>query len=176
MNEYGVVTEPGTIRFERLLPGPIERLWAYLTESEKRRLWLASGPMELRPGGKAVLTWRNSELSSEPTPEKYLVYEGMSMDSEVLECVPPNLLTFTWTDGPGEESEVSFELIPKDGEVLLVLTHRRIAVRKTLIGTAGGWHSHLGVLEDHLRGWEPRPFWSAIPLLEEEYEKRVPAA
>ena len=23
---YGVVTEPGTVRFERLLPGPIERV------------------------------------------------------------------------------------------------------------------------------------------------------
>ncbi|MEX3932396.1 hypothetical protein AB4Y32_11375 [Paraburkholderia phymatum] len=24
------------VRFERLLPGPIERVWAYLTESDKR--------------------------------------------------------------------------------------------------------------------------------------------
>lgn len=36
MSEYGVVTEPGTVRIQRVLPGPIERVWAYLTESEKR--------------------------------------------------------------------------------------------------------------------------------------------
>jgi len=27
MDDYGIITEPGTIRFERLLPGPIERVW-----------------------------------------------------------------------------------------------------------------------------------------------------
>ena len=32
---YGVQTAPDTVRIERLLPGPIERLWAYLTESDK---------------------------------------------------------------------------------------------------------------------------------------------
>ena len=26
MSEYGSVTEPGTVRIERMLPGPIERL------------------------------------------------------------------------------------------------------------------------------------------------------
>jgi DNA-binding transcriptional ArsR family regulator len=52
MNDYGVVTEPGTVRLERVLPGPIERVWAYLTESVQRRKWLAVGPMELRVGGR----------------------------------------------------------------------------------------------------------------------------
>ena len=47
MDKYGVVIAPNTIRFERLLPGPIERVWAYLTESEKRAKWLASGAMDL---------------------------------------------------------------------------------------------------------------------------------
>ena len=26
--------EPGTVKLERLLPGPVERVWAYLTESD----------------------------------------------------------------------------------------------------------------------------------------------
>jgi hypothetical protein len=29
MNEYGTVTGPDTVRLERLLPGPIERVWEY---------------------------------------------------------------------------------------------------------------------------------------------------
>ena len=36
MSEYGVVLESGAVRFERLLPGPIERVWSYLVEGEKR--------------------------------------------------------------------------------------------------------------------------------------------
>ena len=70
--KYGVVSAPGTVRIERLLPGPIERVWAYITDSEKRRKWLASGPMELKPGGQVELVFRNSELSRDagPTPEK----------------------------------------------------------------------------------------------------------
>ena len=39
---YGVLTEPATLKIQRLLPGPIERVWAYLTESELRRQWLAA--------------------------------------------------------------------------------------------------------------------------------------
>ena len=30
MNDYGVLTAPDTLRIERLLPGPIERVWQYL--------------------------------------------------------------------------------------------------------------------------------------------------
>jgi hypothetical protein len=30
---YGVLTEPTTLTIQRFLPGPIERVWAFLTES-----------------------------------------------------------------------------------------------------------------------------------------------
>jgi uncharacterized protein YndB with AHSA1/START domain len=42
MNDYGVLTAPDTLRIERLLPGPIERVWQYLTDSDKRATWLAA--------------------------------------------------------------------------------------------------------------------------------------
>ena len=35
---YGVLVEPATLRIQRRLPGPIERVWAFLTESDQRRL------------------------------------------------------------------------------------------------------------------------------------------
>ena len=44
---YGTLIEPATLKIQRLLPGPIERVWAYLTESDLRRQWLAAGPMEM---------------------------------------------------------------------------------------------------------------------------------
>jgi len=31
--EYGTVLSPTEVRFERLLPGPIETVWAFLTDS-----------------------------------------------------------------------------------------------------------------------------------------------
>jgi uncharacterized protein YndB with AHSA1/START domain len=43
--------KPSTVRIERLLPGPVERVWAYLTESTKRATWLAAGEFDLRVGG-----------------------------------------------------------------------------------------------------------------------------
>lgn len=77
MDDFGVIPEPGTVRFERLLPGPIERVWAFLTESDKRGTWLASGEMELRVGGRVALHFRHTDLSpvKEPTPERYKQYE-----------------------------------------------------------------------------------------------------
>ncbi|MBP1860204.1 hypothetical protein J2Z75_003725 [Rhizobium herbae] len=36
VNAFGVLTAPGTLKIERLLPGPIERVWAYLTEYDRR--------------------------------------------------------------------------------------------------------------------------------------------
>lgn len=59
MNDYGMIIEPGTLRIQRLLPGPIERVWAYLTESDKRATWLAAGAMTLENGAPLELEFRN---------------------------------------------------------------------------------------------------------------------
>ena len=176
-NEYGVITESGAIRFERLLPGPIERLWDSLVDSDMRRTWLAKGPMELRPGGAAEMTWRNSELArpDETTPEKYARYEGYTMKGQVLEAEPPKRLVYTWPEDDGGESEVSFELAEREGKVLLTLTHRKLGRRSLIVGVGGGWHSHLAVLEARLEGRDPPPFWAMVERLEADYEARVPA-
>jgi len=31
LDAYGMLTEPAMLKIQRLLPGPIERVWAYLT-------------------------------------------------------------------------------------------------------------------------------------------------
>ena len=53
---YAALIAPGTLQFTRLLPGPIERVWSYLTEPEKTALWIASGTIDLRVGGR--YEWR----------------------------------------------------------------------------------------------------------------------
>jgi len=174
--EYGDVAGPGIVRFERLLPGPIERIWAYLTESDKRGKWFASGQMEPRVGGRVHLTFHNSKLSphTEEIPEKYKKYEGAGFTGRITRYEEPRVLSYTWGGESGEEdSEVSFELTPQDGQVLLVLTHRRLADRKAMLSVSGGWHIHLDVLRDNLEGRKPRPFWSTFAGLEAEYEQRI---
>jgi len=62
LDAYGVLTEPATLKIQRLLPGaPIERVWAYLTEGELRRKWLAAGEMEMKVGGPSS---RSGETTS----------------------------------------------------------------------------------------------------------------
>jgi uncharacterized protein YndB with AHSA1/START domain len=173
---HGVATEAGAVRFERLLPGPIERVWAYLTESEKRGKWLAAGPMELRVGGKVELRFRHADLSPrlEPTPDRYKQYEeGARVFGRVTRCDPPRLLGYTWGEEDGSETEATFELTAQGREVLLVVTHRRLHDRRAMIGVAAGWHTHLAILSDTLLAREPRPFWSTHTRLEAEYEKRL---
>jgi uncharacterized protein YndB with AHSA1/START domain len=177
VGEYGIAPEAGTVRLERMLPGPIERVWAYLTESEKRGKWFASGPMELRVGGKLEFHFNNSKLApqAEPTPERFKECEGMRSSGRVTRCEPPHLLSFTWGEEQGDESEVTFELADQSGEVLVVLTHHRLPNRSEMIGVASGWHVHVGILIDQLNGREPKPFWSTLERLEREYDKRLPA-
>lgn len=51
MSENGEAVDPGTVRFERVLPGPIERVWEYLTDSRLRGTWFASGRWSSRWAG-----------------------------------------------------------------------------------------------------------------------------
>jgi uncharacterized protein YndB with AHSA1/START domain len=171
MSDYGVVTEAATVRLERLLPGPIERIWAYLTEPEKRARWLAGGPMELHVGGRAELQFHHADLSAEKMPpEKFRKMEGGHVvKCRICACDPPRLLSYTWGEDSGD---VTFELTPQGRQVLLVVTHRRLD-RKAMPSVAAGWHTHLAILADRLDEREPRGFWSTYMLLEEEYEKRL---
>ncbi|HWI99033.1 MAG TPA: SRPBCC family protein [Burkholderiales bacterium] len=162
------LVEPGTVRLERLLPGPLERVWAYITESDKRAKWLASGEFDLRLGGKIRLEFDNCSLSSEKTtPEKYRDRGMGKFDGVITRLEPMRALAHTWAWNGGD-TEVSYELTPKGKDVLLTIVHRRLGKDLTP-SVMGGWDVHTGILEDVLNGVEPRPFWSTHGELEKEY-------
>jgi len=167
---YGTLVEPATFRIQRLLPGPAERVWNYLTKSELRRQWLASGKMEPRKGAAFSLTWRNDELTDPPGQRPDGFGTEHSMESRVVEIDAPRKLVFTWGDG-----EVTFELAPKGNDVLLTVTHTRISDRRNKVMVGAGWHMHLDVLAAKLGGGKSAPFWDGWSRLEKEYDKRVPA-
>ena len=172
MDDYGQVPEHGVIRFERLLPGPIDRVWGYLTRSQERGTWLAEGEMELREGAPFTLYFFHAGLSpvEETIPEKYRKqFEGgCTLDCRVTHVDAPHKLSYLW----GGNTEVTFELTPQDDQVLLVLTHRRLGT-DLMVSVASGWHTHLGILVDHASGRTPRPFWSEHTRWEEEYSRRL---
>jgi uncharacterized protein YndB with AHSA1/START domain len=176
MNEYGKVIEPGTIRFERLLPGPIERVWEYLTDSDKRGLWFASGKMEPRAGGKVTFSFNNAGLSPDktPPPEKYKGRGHMTTHHSITRFEPPRFLTLTWGNEKNP-SEVSFELTAEGDQVRLVLTHRRLPDRSSMVNVGAGWHTHLAILSDRLSGQTLPAFWTLFSNVDDYYEKNVPA-
>ena len=166
LDPYGALTEPATLTIRRLLPGPVERVWAYLTENDLRRLWLAEGHMELTLGAPFELVWRNNDLSNSPDNS-----DEERMRSHTTELDPLRRLSIAW-DGSGD---VSFELEPQGEQVLLTLTHRRLPDRVTLLEVGAGWHMHLDILAARAAGKQPEPFWDGWRRLRAEYDRRMPA-
>lgn len=172
MNDYGTVTAPDTLRLERVLPGPVERVWDYLVDPDKRSRWFAGGSLEPREGGKSVLLFDHDKLSDESYPADYASFKGKSFNGTVLVYDPPRKLGYTFEDGG---SEVLFELAPKGKDTLLVVTHRKIAGRSALVSYSSGWDTHVAILADLLAERKPRGFWSTHDSLKKVYEKRIAA-
>ena len=171
---HSTYVEPGTMKLERLLPGPVERVWAYLVEGDKRALWLAGGTFDLRVGGKVKLEFDHARLSSDKVPPaKYKDMGKPQFEGVITRLEPNRLLAYTWPF-KSEQSEVTFELEPRGKDTLLRITHRRLHT-DVQVGVMSGWDVHTGILEDVLRGNEPRPFWTTHEKLEREYRSVVPA-
>lgn len=176
MSAYGEMISVDAIAFTRHLPGPLERVWAYLTDSELRGRWLASGPMAPHPGGRVDLRFRHADLSPEtaPIPPQYAGYaDGAQFTGEVTVWAPPSKLAYTWGEPDDSVSEVTFELAEEDGQVRLTLTHRRLRGRDMILSVASGWHTHLDILSANLAGAVPKPFWPACAAWEAAYAQRL---
>lgn len=171
IDAYGVLTEPTTLKIQRLLPGPIERVWSYLTKGDLRRKWLAAGEMDMMIGAPFKLTWRNNELTNPTGKRPDGFSEEHSMESRITKLDPPRMLAFSWNNS----GDVSFELEPQGKEVLLTVIHRRLPDRSTMLSVSAGWHMHLDVLAARMRDEEPTPFWDGWSSLKKEYDRRLPA-
>lgn len=171
IDAYGTLTGPATLTIRRVLPGPIERIWAYLVEGELRRQWLAAGEMTLEVGAPFEFVWRNDDLTDPPGAKPEGFGAEHRMTSVITELDPPRRLAFTWDETGG----VAIDLTPRGSDVLLTLTHRDLPRRAMLLGVSAGWHAHLDVLEARARDLDPAPFWDAWAKLREDYERRLPA-
>ena len=139
MSENGRMATVPMARFERRLPGPIERVWEFITDTKRLPAWFGDGAIEPRAGGSVKLM-------------------GGHVRGVVTQWQPPRRLTYTWNVfGPGEEkspypeSYLTIELDPRGKEVLLTLTHLPVLERFEK-QNAMGWHTYLDMLEAALRG------------------------
>ena len=170
-NGYGVLTEPATLTIQRFLPGPIDRVWAYLTQSDLRRQWLAAGQMDMKVGAPFELVWRNNQLTDPPGQLPAGFSDEHRMQSRITELDPPRRLSFTW----GNSGDVTFALEPRGDRVLLTVIHRGLPDRATMLKVGPGWHTHLDILVARATGTEPEPFWDGWTRLQKDYQRRIPA-
>ncbi len=145
MNPEGVLKKVAMVQFERLLPGPIERVWAFLTEPKQLPGWFGEGSIEPRPGGAVNLM-------------------GGHVRGIVTQWQPPRRLTYSWnvfaageTESQYPESYLTIALTPRGNEVALTLTHLPVLERFEQ-QNAMGWHTFLDMLGAAVRGEpiEPR--------------------
>src|SRR4051812_1559089 len=126
MNRPVTLVEPGTVKLERLLPGPIERVWSYITDSDKRAKWLAAGEFDLRVGGRIELRFDNDNLSPDKKPRTAEQRSGPPMVGVITRLEPPHLLSHTWMWHKGDtpfETECTYQLAKRGDQVLLTIVH-----------------------------------------------------
>ncbi len=168
--------EPEMLRLTRLLPGTVERVWAYLTQSDLRATWLGAGAMELRPGATVELAIDNTKLT--PTPDNVPPNPATQGGSttlvwRVVASEAPHLLVVDWgTDA--DASRIRLELAAEGAGTRLTIEHRRVASRGMLLGVSAGWHTHTDILRDRLAGHESAAFWPRFAKLETLYAGRLP--
>ncbi len=126
-----------TIRFERLLPGPIERVWGYLTRPELLATWFHPVAWPATVGATYAHRW---------DPE----HPAEVLSGTLLVCEPPRVLEVSWNeagrdDGPIRDSILRFELEPAGDRIRLTLTHRALTPRE-FDSIGPGWHAHLDAL------------------------------
>ena len=168
-DNFGLLSQPATLTIERLLPGPVERIWSYLTDSDLRRQWLAAGAMEASVGAPVELVWRNDELTDPPGTRPDGFGEEHRMLCEVTRIDAPRLLSISW----GSTGGVTFTLEEKGDEVLLTIVHKRIEDPEVRLNISAGWHAHLDVLEARVSGSPAAPHWDNWTRLRAEYAERL---
>ena len=133
---------PG-VRLERILPGPIERVWDHVTNTRLLSAWFGEhSDIEPRQGGAVWLM-------------------SGHVRGIVTQWRPPHCLSHTWnvfaSDDSAEaasaypESYLTLTLESSGDRVLVILQHMPVLERFEK-QNAMGWHTFLDILEDAVAG------------------------
>jgi uncharacterized protein YndB with AHSA1/START domain len=163
---------PDTIRLERTLDAPVEKVWRYLTEAELRAQWFMGGS-DAKPNAEFELVTDHDNLSDDevPYPADHECYKGMVWKERVIRFDPPHLLETTFQGG--KNGTVTYELSPQGDRTRLVLTHRGIVSATGAQDFGGGWTAHLAVLEERVAGRGVKDFWALYERSREAVRKAL---
>jgi uncharacterized protein YndB with AHSA1/START domain len=150
---------PDSIRLERILDAPADKVWRYITEADLRREWFMGGT-DARPGGEFELLNDHDNLSDDEVayPANYAEFKGTTWSEKVIRFEPPRILETTFQSG--KNGNVRFELFPEGDRTRLVLTHSGIESGSGAQDFGSGWNSHLTVLQEKLAGRSVGNFWA----------------
>lgn len=132
-----------TVTVRRVLAASREEIWTLWTTPEHMPEWMLDGgsaTLDVRVGGRFDLDMH---------------YEGKSYPhhGEYLEIDPPSKLVFTWVceSTQWKASIVTIELVDRDGDTELTLTHEGLPDERSALDFEGGWIEILGWLDTLLR-------------------------
>lgn len=171
MSFDGSLRDLHTVEFKRLMPGPIELAWDYLTKPELLKTWFADVMLEPRLGGAVSVRFDKDTCGG----------CSAGVHGTIREFRPPHVIAFTWIqqrlqpDGSitdEDEGEVRFELAEKGDKVLLTLLHSRQPT-ETLSGHSAGWHAYLDNLEARMSGHGRIDFMAVARRVGPEYDERL---
>ena len=175
MTDYGRQIGPAQLEFTRRFDAAPDKVWQFLVDPEKRKLWFCGGSTDDRVGGEIVFEFDHRRLSESDPPEKYANEEIATHRGEILEYDPPHRFAFTWFESAGSTSskvEITLADHP-DGGTQLHLVHSGVVGRDMLVGVFAGWHGHFDLLAEVLVGSRRTDFWVRDQELEAEYETLV---
>lgn len=175
MGDYGKLLGPGRLEFRRRFDADIEKVWQFLVDPEKRKLWFCGGSTDKQVGGQIVLEFDHRRLAESVPPPKYAGEVQVTHRGKILQYDPPRRLAFTWFEpAGGGASTVEISLAPTaDGATELHLVHTNLEGRDVIIGVFAGWHGHFDLLAETLAGPRQTDFWLRDQQLEREYEERI---
>jgi uncharacterized protein YndB with AHSA1/START domain len=160
MSDLASIHSDGTLNFIRRLPGPIERVWAYLTDPTFLAKWFSEG---------AVADYVGGDVRFE-----------MGANGRITAIHPPRLLEYTWNEadasvGPVSDALVRWELANEGDRVRLTLTHSRLPEAE-VFAHAAGWHAFLERLSASVGNREAEPVMELFARFKADYAPMVQAA
>jgi uncharacterized protein YndB with AHSA1/START domain len=139
MSQDAQFTHAHMVRFDRVVPGPAEKVWAILSDTKWLPAWYGEGAIEPAVGGKVELM-------------------AGHIRGVVTQWDPPQRLAYSWNvfnpgdmTSPYPESYLTLTLAPSGNDVALVLEHLPVLERFVRLN-AMGWHTYLDMVTAAAQG------------------------
>ena len=113
-------------KFERSLKHPVEKVWSFLTENEKLKLWFPELSVDKLIAGGII---------------KFDMGDGSFEEMTLLEVQPERVLEYTW-----DKDVVRFELSAVEGGCKLTLIEKIATLNDHTPRDLAGWHVCLDVI------------------------------